>query len=112
LNHTGAYQAARAYADYGWPVFPVAGIIDGHCGCKAGPTCHQPGKHPLNSNGLKGATTDPGMLRRWWRASPWAGVAVRIGSPSGLVVVDVDARHGGVASMVRLREAGKLPAHT
>lgn len=49
-------------------------------------------------------------IQRWFRSWPDAGVAVVTGSVSGLVVVDVDPRHGGDASLRALERAhGALP---
>lgn len=49
-------------------------------------------------------------LRNWFRRNPERNVAVVTGALSGLVVVDVDPRHGGKESLRQLeREHGKLP---
>lgn len=112
LNHASPYQAAMAYAQRGWQVFPVAGIVSGHCGCRAGTMCDHPGKHPLNPNGLRAATTDPAQLSQWWSKWPWAGVAIRTGAPSGLVVVDIDPAHGGLLSLDEISRSGELTPGT
>jgi Bifunctional DNA primase/polymerase, N-terminal len=112
LNRASPYQAALAYAARGWPVFPVAGIVGGHCGCRAGPMCDHPAKHPLNRYGLNAATTDPAQVARWWHTWPWAGVAIRTGAPSGLVVVDIDPAHGGLRTLDDLARTGQLPTRT
>jgi len=49
-------------------------------------------------NGLKDATTDEATIRKWWGMWPEANVGISCG-PSGLVVVDVDPRHGGDESV-------------
>lgn len=41
-------------------------------------------------------------IRRWWRRWPGANVGVVTGAVSGLVVLDVDPRHGGGASLATL----------
>jgi hypothetical protein len=47
--------------------------------------------HPrLAPRGFKNATTDPTIIKRWWRDAPRANVGVVTGSESGLVVIDVD----------------------
>lgn len=112
LNSTSPYQAALAYAARGWPVFPVAGTVNSHCGCRAGPMCDHPAKHPLNRHGLNAATTDPAQVARWWHTWPWAGVAIRTGAPSGLVVVDIDPAHGGLQTLDDLARTGRLPTRT
>jgi hypothetical protein len=48
--------------------------------------------------------------RGWLRASPEAGVGIVTGAISGLVVVDIDVRHGGDAALDHLEhEHGRLP---
>lgn len=112
LNHASPYQAAMAYAERGWQVFPVAGIVSRHCGCRDGAMCDHPGKHPLNRNGLRAATTDGTQIADWWRAWPWAGVAIRTGAPSGLVVLDIDPAHGGLLSLDERIRSRELTAET
>ena len=69
-------QAALGYARLGYPVLPL-----------------QPGeKRPhsrLAPNGLKNATPDPEVLRRWWQAVPTAGVGIL--PPEQVLVLDFDA---------------------
>ncbi len=53
-----------------------------------------------------------GELRSWLDRHPDANLAVVAGAVSGLVVLDVDPRHGGIASLTRWeRQHGGLP-HT
>jgi hypothetical protein len=108
LNHAPVYQAAVTYANAGWAVLPVAGIVNGHCSCRAAAMCDQPGKHPLGRHGLREATTDLEQIRRWWQKWPAASVAVRTGTISGLVVVDIDPAHGGAETMAKLHHDAVL----
>ena len=49
-------------------------------------------------------------VRAWYRRWPDAGVAIVTGAVSGLLVVDVDARHGGERSLETLEGIhGPLP---
>ena len=106
LNLASTHTAALVYANEGWPVFPVAGIVAGSCGCRLLAACTHPAKHPLLRNGLHGATIDPQLIDRWWQRWPWAGVAIATGARSALVVIDVDPRHGGEHSLADLQERG------
>ncbi len=87
--------AALAYATHGWSVIPI----------------EPRGKRPLVpwlEFQRRVATADEidGWFGRW----PEANVAIVTGRVSGLVVVDIDPRHDGPASLERARdEHGPLP---
>ncbi|MGH9155202.1 MAG: bifunctional DNA primase/polymerase [Acidimicrobiales bacterium] len=98
-------DAVFAYADRGWPVFPCHEARPAGCSCGY-EACASVGKHPRTRRGLHEASTDRTTVERWWRAWPRANVAIRTGSlepgAEGLVVVDIDPRHGGDASLDEL----------
>lgn len=88
-------------------VFPVSGVdAAGHCTCRDGSACKQPGKHPVRgSRGSTDATSDQAtILRMFDRAGADANLAIATGQ--GLVVLDldVDATKGvdGVAALAAL----------
>ena len=98
-------RAALAYAAAGWPSFPTRpddpscpGGKD--CGCKA----PFPG-----TRGCLDASTDPDVIRAWWRRWPTANVSVATGAP-GPDVLDVDVKPDGDgwAAFNRLKRAGLL----
>lgn len=102
-------DAAHHYAARGWGVFPCHEPTAAGCSCDRS-DCGSPAKHPRTRRGLYYATTDPGLITRWWRRWPTANVAVRTGSASGLLVLDVDPEHGGLAALVELQQThGALP---
>lgn len=81
-------EYALSYAKQGWHVFPL-----------------QPaGKAPLTEHGYKDATRDPDLIQQWWSRWPEANVGVATGRVSGIVVLDVDRKHGvdGVVSAAEL----------
>lgn len=88
-------RAALIYAlELGWRVFPLHSIVDGACSCGAAScTGTKPGKHPRTQRGCLDATTDAAQIKAWWGQWPDANVGVATGS--GLVVIDIDPRHGG-----------------
>lgn len=99
-------RSALAYAERGWGVFPLHSPTRQGCSCGRS-DCG--GKHPRTTHGFHDATTDPQAIERWWSRWPNAGVGIRTGAPSGLVVVDVDPGHDGPASFAALvREHGGL----
>lgn len=100
-------SAALHYAASGWRVFPVHGWRDDCCTC-GDPSCPRPAKHPLTHHGLHDASTDEGKIRQWWHQWPDANIGV-CAEDIG-VVMDIDPRNGGDASLDRLiAEYGVLP---
>jgi hypothetical protein len=102
-------DTALRYAARGWPVFPCHEPRGGRCSCGR-PDCASPAKHPRTARGLHDATHDPSVIAGWWQRWPTANVAVRTGAASGLVVLDVDPDHGGLATLAELQRIhGGLP---
>jgi hypothetical protein len=87
--------AALDYASRGWLVLPLHDVARGVCSCRDAARCDTPGKHPRIREWRKRATIDLGTILSWWQRWPTAGVGILTGQPSGLVVLDVDPRHGG-----------------
>lgn len=105
------FRAALSLARKGYPVFPLHDLAGGVCSCQDGAECESPGKHPRISRGFKAATTDPRKVTAWWTRWPAANVGIPTGERSGLLVIDVDPRHGGTASLEALEaKHGELPA--
>ncbi len=87
-------RAALAYAGMGFAVFP----------------CASRGKAPLTAHGVKDATKDLEVIRALWGAHPGANVGIATGAISGIVVLDIDPRHGGDDTLETLQaQNGKLP---
>jgi hypothetical protein len=64
----------------------------------------------LVPHGVKEATTDKETVRRWWTQRPDANVGIATGVVSGIVVLDVDPRHGGDRSLAGFEcQHGLLP---
>ncbi|WP_226361563.1 bifunctional DNA primase/polymerase [Pseudonocardia sp. ICBG1142] len=91
--------AAVAAVDRGWPLFvlgrskrPVANCAR----CRAADPSHdRQACGCLTCHGFYAATLDPARIAAMLAAVPGGLLAVRTGAPSGLVVVDIDPRHGG-----------------
>lgn len=79
-------NAALGYAAAGLPVLPL----------------EPSGKRPLGGNGKDHATTDRDTIAEWWSRWPHANVGVR--PLAGLVVLDVDPRHGGADTIAELQQ--------
>lgn len=67
-------------------------------------------KLPLLNRWPERATNDRASVAAFWRQWPDAGVAIATGAASGVIVLDVDPRHGGDDSLVELEHHyGELP---
>jgi len=101
--------AALAYAGTGLPVFPCHSVINDGCSCGR-VDCQSAAKHPRTEHGLHDATTDEAIIRGWFDRWPDANIAIATGKSSGLLVLDIDAAHGGDESLRDLEdEQGPLP---
>jgi hypothetical protein len=111
-NERTRLQAARAYAEAGWPVFPVA------AGSKvpAFRGAHPPGSAEAAScrgecgrvgHGLYDATSDARAIERWWREDPARNVGIATGAP-GPDVLDIDVKPdgSGFPALNRIKRAG------
>jgi len=89
-------KAALAYLERGWSVIPVRARD----------------KRPAVAwKAYQRRCVSEETLHDWFRRSPDYNVAIVTGALSGLVVVDVDPRHGGKESLRALeRTHGSLPA--
>lgn len=103
-------EAARSYRRRGWAVVPVHTVRDGRCSCGQR-DCPSPGKHPRVP--WAAFTREPPSAEQvdeWWRRWPDANLAVVTGAVSGVVVLDVDPRHGGDRALAEMElRFGALP---
>lgn len=96
MNHL---EEVLALAARGWPMFPLGEMS----------------KFPKipksqGGRGYKDATTDPEQLAAWWRRWQRANLGLATGERAGLLVIDVDPRHGGDGALDELeRQHGRLP---
>jgi hypothetical protein len=92
-------RAGRAYIRRGWPVFVLGRSKRPVANCRACKTAG-PGHDPaacdcLTCHGFYAATLDPARLGAMLGAVPGGLLAIRTGTASGLLVVDIDPRNGG-----------------
>jgi putative DNA primase/helicase len=93
---------ALQYASMGLSILPMHTVKNGACSCSNGALCPNPGKHPYNKNGVKGASTEPKQISEWWSAFPKANIGIACGSKSKLLALDIDPRNGGTKTLRRL----------
>ncbi len=93
-------DAALAYALRGLRVIPLHIVRkDRTCSCGRA-DCATPGKHPLVPDWTDRATTDAGRIAIWFgNTYKGANVGIATGRESGIIVLDVDPRHGGDDSL-------------
>jgi P4 family phage/plasmid primase-like protien len=105
-------QGANWYASNGWRVLPVHGIgPNGMCTCgRNHKESKEIGKHPASLNGQKDATTDTVVVQSWWEENPDYNIGI-YAKDSGFFVIDIDPRHNGHESILKLEEraGGNLP---
>lgn len=98
------------YAKLGFAVVPMHAAHNGRCSCHNGDACAAPGKHPLTPHGLKDASSDRAVIKRWWRDNPDANIGIAMGPKSGLIAIDIDPRNGGTTTLrQKEKKLGKLP---
>ena len=107
-------DAALSYLARGWCVIPVHSIrSDRHCTCSK-TACTAPGKHSrlLSWKEFQSEPPSIAQVTEWWTKWPQANIAIVTGHVSGLVVIDVDHRHGGDISVKTLSLAETVTALT
>jgi Bifunctional DNA primase/polymerase, N-terminal len=92
---TSMDDASRDYTKRGWSIIPIK----------------TKDKRPLiRWEDFQHRRPKEAEARAWVREWPECGIGIVTGLISGLVVIDVDAEHGGNASLEQLeREYGRLP---
>jgi hypothetical protein len=96
---------AAAYAEVGWPVFPVWGLRRSAdrwvCRCPDGPTCASPAKHPhaLAPHGFHDATADSAQAAAWWARDHSANIGLACGVIFDVLDVDHEEFLIGVADL-------------
>lgn len=111
------HRAARAYISRGWPVFVLSRSKTPLANCEPCRTsCLTPDAMQtcgcLCCHGFYAATLDPGRIAQMLRLHPSGLLAVRTGAAAGLVVLDVDPRHGGQSTLAALDAERLLPGTT
>ncbi|MGH1502822.1 MAG: bifunctional DNA primase/polymerase [Acidimicrobiales bacterium] len=82
---TSMIEAALAYAEAGWPVFPVGGGDER--------------KEPFIKGWNTKASTDPDQVRKWWTKWPDANIGIITGKRLGLWVLDIDLDKEGETNL-------------
>jgi hypothetical protein len=110
---SGPFTHALWFIERGLSIFPLhTGIVGKSrnvCSCGR-LRCEHPAKHPMNrlaDRGFKNATINQGIVEHWMQSAPHANIGLATGA---VIVLDVDPRHDGDASLRRVEsEHGPLP---
>lgn len=101
---SAAYEMALEYAKDGLRVIPVHHKKkDGRCSC-SNRYCRAVAKHPRPREWQHKASYDPRQIRKWFTNWSAANVGIVTGAESGIVVVDVDIKDGGLESFRQLAD--------
>jgi putative DNA primase/helicase len=92
--------ALELSGNHGFRLLPVSNPHSG------GPAA---GKKPLIRGWQKSATTNADQIRAWLSQWPHANLGIATGAESGIIVLDVDPKNGGLKSFARLEQAIELP---
>ena len=86
------FKHAFSYAELGSHVFPLASAS----------------KLPAirGGRGFKDATNDVNTIEAWAKAYPHANIGIATGTASGIVVIDIDPRNGGLETIASLKADG------
>jgi hypothetical protein len=96
---------ALLYANEGMRILPIHSLHSPGC-CTCGrEECRSMAKHPITQQGVKDATSGREQIKEWWRLYPHANIGIATGH--GLLVVDLDPRHGG--TLEALQKLVELP---
>lgn len=107
-------DAALLWAVKGFPIiplhYPIFADNSVQCSCEKGKDCRSIGKHPysrLARRGVNSATTNASRIEEWFKQEPNLNYGI---SCEGLVVLDIDPRHGGNETFKKLEnDHGILP---
>ncbi len=85
-----------------WRIFPLHSIThEGNCTCENW-ACPNKGKHPIFKGWKGAATNDPAQIAAWLKQYPFANWALATGVESGVIAIDIDPRHNGDESVLKL----------
>lgn len=94
-------EIALTYGRRSWQVVPLHTVAERQCSCGKA-DCKSSGKHPRTWGGLREASSDESQIQGWFDRWTNSNIGIVTGEGSGLVVVDIDPRHGGDVSWAEL----------
>lgn len=105
-------EAAHLYSARGWRVLElhrVGGTLK-CCSCRQGLKCASAGKHPKDNAWQKAERLSTADIQATWDVDKAPNLGIATGVDSGIWVLDIDPKGGGMESMAALvAEHGPLP---
>jgi hypothetical protein len=93
-NSDLSLKAALLYAAKGLPVVPLhSKKMGGGCTC-GNADCDKPGRHPRTEHGVRDATTNRELIKKYWATWPNAKIGIATGVDAGIIAVVVDGELG------------------
>ena len=104
------FDCALYYATLGWRIIPNHSLINGKCTCAKKNECTSAGKHPRISDWTDKGSTDYDQIKVWFHDYwPRSNIGVVTGKESGIFVVDIDTKKGGIEKWMELEQKHDLP---
>lgn len=95
----------------GYNLIELYGINEqGNCTCYKGEKCSCSGKHPVKFNWKDNFVKSEDELKNILKQHPNANFGIITGN--GLVVIDIDPRHGGFESLEKIKDKLPIPEMT
>lgn len=106
-------RMAEPYLQNGIPLILYHGVTpDGICSCRKS-NCNHIGKHPVFFNPTEKKIADLSALKTYLDDRSYRNLAALVANGSGLFVIDVDKKNGGLESYDRfIADFGQLPKTT
>ncbi len=107
-NARDVLSHALAYAAKGISVLPLhapSSTEAGGCTCHR-PSCSSIGKHPAVKRGVHGASCDLSAVTQFFTGAKNYNLGIATGAINNLVIVDIDKKSGGLASLEAFAQHG------
>lgn len=102
-------EAARRYAEIGFPVFPLLPIVENHCACGA---LECAGKHPATKGWQRSISSVLAVDSLWADHLGPRGIGLACGERARVWGLDVDPRHDGAETIRELQTRHGAPPST
>ncbi|EFM09538.1 phage/plasmid primase, P4 family [Paenibacillus curdlanolyticus YK9] len=106
-DRTSVNSNIQDYISRSWPIIPLCPPDHQHVSDKHKDQCRSPGKRPLLREWQHISVPDWASINHWFKKYPTANIGLVLGSPSGIVAIDVDGDKG--TELLQQMSGGDLP---